>query len=132
MCLSLMGQGAGLFVTPGMLDFSGALRVLRLSIVLYLTCSQSKGSWSILAYWSPYNRNYLWKLSIMWLSVNVIRKEEYSLTRPFWLDGSRAAFIWNWEIDFGKTSSSQIRLSNSGADSWFILLIRSLMVRGGS
>lgn len=68
----------------------------------------------------------------MWLNVNVIRKEKYSLTRTFWLDGSVEAFIWNWEISFSKTFSNQIRLSSSGADSWFILLLRSLTVRGGS
>lgn len=47
-------------------------------------------------------------------------ERKYSLIRPFWFDTSVEVFTWNWEIDFGRIFSSQIRSSSSDADFWLV------------
>lgn len=46
----------------------------------------------------------------------IIKERKYNLIRPFWFEIRVEDFIWKYEIDFGRTFSSQIESRSIDAE----------------
>lgn len=60
------------------------------------------------------------------VNARVIRKDrKYNLIWPFWVEIIVEVLIWNAEIDFGRTFSSQVRSRIIEATFWLVMRLRN-------